>query len=96
MGFLLEKSNEEPAGIDDLPSCEALLQRIYRHLRLLYEDVNRYNFLVVRVSGSGVCLVDFEHADVFDDEARAEKELQSLPAELTEDTGRGASRAYQD
>ena len=90
-GFLLQKVDGEPAGIDDLAECEALLRRLYR-LELIHGDVNRHNFLVDRVSGSDVpvCLIDFEHVAPFDqDLARAE--LLSLPAELAEETGRGAT-----
>jgi hypothetical protein len=61
---------------------------------LVHGDVNRHNFLVDRIGGSGVRLVDFENVKKFDeDEARAE--LQSLPAELAEDTGRGATVVVQ-
>lgn len=57
---------------------------------MVHGDVNWYNFLVDRVSGSSVRLVDFEHTEDFD-ELLAREELLSLPAELTEESGRGAT-----
>jgi hypothetical protein len=54
---------------------------------LVHGDVNRYNFLVDRLNRL-VSMVDFEHATALDEEA-AEIELQSLPSELKEETGRG-------
>ncbi|KAI5856719.1 alpha-galactosidase A [Durotheca rogersii] len=89
MGFLLQKVNGEPACIDDLANCEALLRRLHR-LGLIHGDVNRYNFLVDRISGSSIRLVDFEHAEELD-EGLARAELLSLPVELAEETGRGAT-----
>ncbi|KAF5685389.1 alpha-galactosidase A [Fusarium circinatum] len=90
MGLLLEKVDGEPACVDDLEHCEILLRRLHRDLGLVHGDVNRYNFLVDRASGIGVRLVDFEHTEDFD-ESLAMAELLSLPAELTEETGRGAT-----
>lgn len=89
MGFLLEKVEGTSASIDDLAICEALLRRIHG-LGLIRGDVNRHNFIVDRESSrSGtVRLVDFEHAEDFDEE-QARSELLSLPAELVEETGRG-------
>lgn len=89
IGFLLQKVDGERACIDDLADCTALLNRLYS-LDLVHGDVNRHNFLVDRVSGSGVRLIDFEHVALFD-KGLAEKELLSLPAELTEETGRGSA-----
>ena len=90
MGILLQKVDGEPACIDDLPRCEALLRRLHR-LGLVHGDVNRYNFVVDRGSGgSDVRLVDFEYAEDFDEEL-ARAELLSLPAELAEETGRGGT-----
>ncbi|KAF5621947.1 alpha-galactosidase A [Fusarium sp. NRRL 52700] len=94
MGLLLEKVDSEPACVDDLKHCETLLRRFHRDLGLVHGDVNRYNFLVDRFSGSGVRLVDFEHAEDFN-ESLAREELVSLPAELTEETWRGATSSKQ-
>lgn len=87
MGFLLEKIDGEPGCIDDLASCEALVRRLHSQVGLIHGGSNRYNFVV---SGTGTRLVDFEHAEDFD-EALAAAELQSLPAELSEESGRGGS-----
>lgn len=92
IGFLLQKVDGEPANIDDLANCDALLRRLHS-LGLIHGDVNRHNFLVDRVSG-GIRLVDFEHVEEFD-EGLAKAELDSLPAELTEETGRGATVELQ-
>ncbi|KAK1764892.1 alpha-galactosidase A [Phialemonium atrogriseum] len=89
VGFLLQKVDGVSASVDDLANCEALLRRLHR-LGLTHGDVNRHNFLVDRVSGGGVHLVDFEHAEELE-EKMARAELLSLPAELVEETGRGAS-----
>lgn len=53
--------------------------------------VCRYNF-IVEEEGPGGCvrLVDFEHAQDHDEEL-ALAELESLPAELAKETGRGSS-----
>ncbi|KAB5547159.1 alpha-galactosidase A [Coniochaeta sp. 2T2.1] len=93
MGFLLEKvEGGEPACVDDLAGCEALLRRLHRKVGLVHGDVNRYNFLLDRGSGGGggMRLVDFEYAEEFE-EGLARAELLSLPAELAEDTGRGST-----
>ncbi|OTA78342.1 hypothetical protein M434DRAFT_402234 [Hypoxylon sp. CO27-5] len=89
MGFLLQKVDGEPACIDDLVNCEALLRRLHS-LGLIHGDVNRHNFLVDRASGGITRLIDFEHAEEFDKRS-AEAELQSLPAELADETGRGST-----
>jgi hypothetical protein len=90
MGLLLEKVDGESACINDLDHCETLLRRLHHDLGLIHGDVNRYNFLVDRVSRSGVRLVDFEHAEDVN-ESLAREELLSLPAESTEETGRGTT-----
>jgi hypothetical protein len=89
IGTLLEKLDGVAACIDDLAACEALLKRLHR-VGLVHGDVNRYNFLVKEGVKDSVRLVDFEHADEFDEEV-AREELRSLPAELAEETGRGTS-----
>ncbi|KAI1312069.1 alpha-galactosidase A [Xylaria venustula] len=97
MGFLMERLDGRFACADDLPQCAALLQRLHGlgDLGLVHGDVNRYNFLVEEGDGGGGCvrLVDFEHAQDYD-EKLARAELESLPAELAEETGRGSSITY--
>lgn len=89
MGLLLQKVDGERACISDLPSCEALVRRVHG-LGMIHGDVNRYNFVIDRAGGEGVRLVDFEHFEEFDEET-AREELLALPAELAEETGRGAT-----
>ncbi|KAI0452350.1 hypothetical protein F5B21DRAFT_516118 [Xylaria acuta] len=78
MGFLLQKVDGEPACVNDLANCEALLLRLHR-LGMIHGDVNLYNFLVDRASGSSMRL------------GLAKAELLPLPAELAEETGRGTT-----
>ena len=66
MGYLLEKLEGARAGPDDLPQCEELLRRVHT-IGLVHGDVNRHNFIVDRVGGKRVRLVDFECAYDFDD-----------------------------
>ncbi|KAI0114040.1 alpha-galactosidase A [Nemania sp. FL0031] len=90
MGFLMEKLEGRFACLDDLPQCTALLKRLHGlgELGLVHGDVNRYNFVV----GDDGCvrLVDFEHAQDYDKKL-AQEELDSLSAELAEETGRGST-----
>lgn len=60
----------------------------------MHGDVNRYNFIVEECGGGCVVrLVDFEYAQDYD-EKLAHAELESLRAELAEETGRGSSITY--
>lgn len=86
MGVLLEETEGSPACFEDLGACEAALGKLYR-LGLVHGDVNRHNFLVTEV---GAKLVDFE---CFQENASQEsmtKELETLHAELVDESGRGA------
>ena len=87
MGILLEKLDGEPAGSADLAACEAVVGKLH-DAGLVHGDTNRYNFVVDRRPGGGIHLVDFEHVEAFTEET-ARAELLSLPAELSEETGRG-------
>lgn len=89
IGFLLEKVEGNFASLADLAKCEAALRRLHG-IGLIHGDANRYNFIVDASTGD-VRLIDFEHADVYDEE-KARLELEELKAQLTEETGRGASR----
>jgi hypothetical protein len=86
IGFLLEKIDRKFASVDDLLNFEKALHRLHG-LGLFHGDVNRYNFIVDRPDGH-VRMVDFEHAEVFD-EMKAYVELESLASELVEETKRG-------
>lgn len=92
MGFLMEKVEGRPACIDDLERCEILLKRLHRlgNLGLVHGDLNRYNFIVEEEPDGRIWLVDFEHAQDFDEDL-ARAELESLASELAEETGRGGS-----
>ncbi|KAM5441178.1 hypothetical protein MferCBS31731_003605 [Microsporum ferrugineum] len=88
MGMLLEKVQGRFTGPDDLLKCEELVRRVHR-LGLIHGDVNRHNFLVNEETGD-VRLLDFEHVEEFDEEV-ARAELEALPLELAEETGRGST-----
>ncbi|KAI0101639.1 alpha-galactosidase A [Nemania sp. FL0031] len=85
MGFLLEKIEGRSASIQDLSACEATLRKLHK-LGLLHGDVNRYNFLITE---EGVKLLDFEHLQENASPESMSEELQSLPAQLAEESGRG-------
>ena len=91
IGLLLEKVEGSPASMHDLAGCEETLRAIHR-LGLVHGDVNRHNFLVERGTGR-VCLVDFEHAEEYE-AGKAGAELDSLTAELGEESGRGAANVF--
>ncbi|KAI9840420.1 MAG: hypothetical protein M1837_001633 [Sclerophora amabilis] len=94
MGFLLEKVEGTYAGIDDLRECAAALKRLHA-MGIVHGDVNRHNFIVGHGGGEGeegiekrVWMLDLEHADLYSKQS-AQRELDSLEAELREETGRG-------
>ncbi|KXT08084.1 hypothetical protein AC579_10449 [Pseudocercospora musae] len=91
MGILLEKLEGQYASVGRLEACEEAL-RSFHKMGLVHGDVNRYNFIVAKNSGR-VKLVDFEHAENFD-EGKAHKEIESLASELSEQSGRGGSTEY--
>ncbi|KAI0904238.1 alpha-galactosidase A [Ustulina deusta] len=92
MGFLMEKLEGRFACSDDLTQCAAVLKRLHGlgDLGLVHGDVNRYNFIVEESCRGCVRLVDLEHAQDYD-EKLAHAELESLPAELAEETGRDST-----
>ncbi|KJZ76158.1 hypothetical protein HIM_04614 [Hirsutella minnesotensis 3608] len=85
MGFLLEKIEGRSASVQDLEVCKAAVEKLHKR-GLIHGDVNRYNFLVTE---SGVKLLDFECLREEADPTSMEKELESLQAELTDESGRG-------
>lgn len=87
MGFLMGKVEGRAACLDDVVRCEALVKRLHS-LGLVHGDLNRFNFVVEEKAGGRVWLVDFEHAQDYDEEA-GRAEIQSLLSELAETTGRG-------
>lgn len=92
IGMLLEKLVGDFASIDDLSACREALENFHR-MNMVHGDVNRYNFILDRSKDPvHVRLVDFEHAEPYE-ESNALEELQSLLSELGETTGRGGSVA---
>ncbi|KAJ3570282.1 hypothetical protein NPX13_g5776 [Xylaria arbuscula] len=61
---------------------------------IIHGDVNRYNFIVERSTGH-IKMIDFEHAEPYD-EGKAQLEINELRAQLSEETGRGASVLVQN
>lgn len=90
MGFLMKKVEGRAACLDDLARCQALVLRLHRlgGLGLVHGDANRYNFIVEDRPGGRIWLVDFEHAQDYDEKA-GRAEYLSLALELAEETGRG-------
>ena len=86
VGMLLEKLEGDFASITDLDRCREALQVVHA-MGLIHGDINRHNFIVDRAT-SRVRIVNFEHADEFDEEL-ARQEMEALAYELSEDTGRG-------
>lgn len=86
VGLLLEKLKGRFAAAEDFAGCQSTLQQLHA-LDVLHGDVNRYNFIVEEASGQ-VKLIDFEHAELWDEE-KASAELESLSTALEEDSGRG-------
>lgn len=98
VGFLLEKLGGEPACIDDLAECEALLGRLHGGVGLVHGDVNRYNFIVDRARrydhGADIRLVDFEHARAFEEEL-AKEEVATRGISRGDRTGRACKNSEQ-
>jgi hypothetical protein len=88
IGFQLEKIEGDCASLADLAGCEAALRRLHG-IGLLHGDANRYNFVAERTTGH-VKMIDFEHAEIYEEE-KVRLEIEELKAQLTEESGRGAS-----
>ncbi|KFG80740.1 alpha-galactosidase A [Metarhizium anisopliae] len=86
MGLLLEKVAGRHAGIDDLSICAAALGRLHA-LGISHGDCNRYNFIVG--VDDKVTLIDFEHCIVAASKEAMQADMDSLPDQLTEESGRG-------
>jgi predicted Ser/Thr protein kinase len=85
MGFLIEKIEGRSASFQDLGICETALGKLH-NLGFLHGDVNRYNFLVTE---EGVKLLDFECFLENASPKLMRKELESVRAELVDESGRG-------
>lgn len=92
MGLLLEKVEGRPACAQDLGDCEAAVERLHG-LGLLHGDVNRYNFLI---TAEGVKLIDFERVQENASPGSMSKEVESLRAELVDESGRGGGFMFHD
>lgn len=92
MGFLLEKIEGRPASFQDLGICEAALGKLHE-LGLIHGDVNRYNFLVTE---EGVKLLDFECLLQDASPESMRKELETVRAELAEESGRGGGFIFTE
>ncbi|WAO90714.1 Protein kinase domain-containing protein [Fusarium falciforme] len=88
IGFLMEQVVGDYASLDDLPACETTLRRLHT-MGLVHGDVKRFNFVVDRSTGQAR-IIDFEHAEPYDEE-KAQLELEQLRAEPSETTGRGTA-----
>lgn len=91
MGFLLEKIEGRPACFQDLGICEAALGKLHE-LGLAHGDVNRYNFLVTE---EGVKLLDFEGLVENASPELMCEELESVRAELVDESGRGGGFMFR-
>ena len=85
MGFLLEKIEGRPASFEDLSICEGALRKLHE-LGFVHGDVNRYNFLITE---DGAKLLDFEHLRENASPELMRRELETLRAELVDESGRG-------
>ena len=93
VGFVLEKLEGRHGCIEDLSTCQAILQS-FHGLGLLHGDVNRYNFIIQQGSTK---LIDFEHSRYCPGEVEAmNTEMNSLREQLVEETGRGAGIITKD
>ncbi|KAJ5214997.1 hypothetical protein N7468_010676 [Penicillium chermesinum] len=92
IGFILEKIEGRPASTRDLSACETALEKLH-DLGFLHGDVNRYSFLVTE---EGAKLLDFEHLQENASPDAMQNELESVRAELTDESGRGGGFIIQD
>ncbi|KAI0394805.1 alpha-galactosidase A [Xylariaceae sp. FL0594] len=92
MGFLLEKIEARSASLPDLSACETALGKLHA-MGHKHGDANRYNFLV---TDEGVKLIDFEHLQENASPEAMSKELETLRAELVDESGRGGGFIFQN
>jgi predicted Ser/Thr protein kinase len=85
IGFLIERMDGHRAGIADLGTCQAAVDRLHS-LGIVHGDLNRHNFIV---SPSGATLIDFENARMDGSQEAMQKEFTQLAEQLMEESGRG-------
>ncbi|KAH7377710.1 alpha-galactosidase A [Pyrenochaeta sp. MPI-SDFR-AT-0127] len=91
MGFIIEKlEDRRNASVGDLSKCELVLSK-FHSFGFLHGDVNRYNFLI---SEDNVKVIDFERFEENSTEDARTREMQSLRAELVDQSGRGAGFVF--
>lgn len=94
IGFLLEKVDGRPAGIQDLTICTSALKLLHQH-GILHGDCNPHNFLVTE--DSKVILIDLANSKRNASKAELATELESLKGQLEDKSGRGGGWiAYED
>lgn len=97
VGFLVERIEGRPAGIEDLPAAKAALQGLHQYL--FHGDTCRYNILV---TDAGLRFIDLENSILRADweaeggigelEEKMEQELESSEADLRDESARGRPR----
>lgn len=86
IGFILEHiDNARAAGPADLDICRRALMELHA-LGIKHGDVNRHNFLV---KGDGAYIIDFDAAEYCEDSEALVAELDLLPRELSDCSGKG-------
>ncbi|KAH7265454.1 uncharacterized protein BKA55DRAFT_685921 [Fusarium redolens] len=91
MGLLMEKIEGRSASFQDLSICKTALGKLHE-LGHAHGDVNRHNFLVTE---EGVKLLDFECLLENASPKSMRGELESLRAELVNESGRGGGFILQ-
>lgn len=90
IGFILERitdARHADATMSDVELCKKKLQQLHQ-LHILHGDVNKYNFLISKVTGE-VTIIDFESARKCEDLEELEKESESLEEQFWDTSGRG-------
>ena len=86
IGFLMEKvTDARRADPQDIGACQTALAKLHS-LGIKHGDVNRHNFLV---RDGEVILIDFDFARKCEDKNELEQEMESLPEQLSDTSGRG-------
>lgn len=87
IGFLMEYVPGRTAEIQDLEKCQRALKQLHV-LGFKHGDTNKHNFLISEGKEEAI-LIDFEAAVKCNDEAGLAEEMEGLPTQLRDQTGRG-------